>query len=223
MSDEEEDYMSDAFLAKLTDVTPSLIKNTSVKRLNNIESKRKEQQKPKKSLHEEQKDKLKEGLNKAIASDNKGFAMLSKMGFKPGTSLGKSSAESTAIKEPIKLNINQDGRMGLGTQTAVKEHRERQLNNLKRKINAADMTPEEYRKQMREVTDRKQTIWDLHKLQKTCRIVELEHHVKFPIHPWFWPEDKSKKEESSEEEEEEDEARAKTELSVSSRHFHLMI
>jgi G-patch domain len=213
MSDEEEDYMSDTFLAKLQDVTPSLIKNSSIKRQNEIESKRKQHQQ-KKSIHEEQKDKLKEGLNKAITSDNKGFAMLSKMGFKPGTSLGKSSTLSTAIKEPIKININNDGRSGLGTQTAVKEIRERQLNNLKRKINASDMTSDEYRKQMREVSDRKQSVWDLHKLQKTCRIVELEHHVKFPIHPWFWPEDRSKKEESSDEEEE-DESEKKTELSVS--------
>ena len=220
MSDEEEDYMSDAFLTNLPDVTPSLVKNSVTKRLNEIETKRKEQRQPRKSLHEQQKDKLKEGLNKAISSDNKGFAMLSKMGFKPGTSLGKSS-ESNAIKEPIKLNISQVDRMGLGTQTAVKENRDRQLNILKRKINASDMTSEEYRKQMREVTDRKQTIWDLHKLQKTCRIIELENRVKFPIHPWFWPEDRSKQEESSEEEEEAEGVNPKTELSVSFHEFPL--
>lgn len=213
MSDEEEDYMSDAFLAKLPDVTPSLIRNTSVKRQNEIELKKKEQQmKIRKPIHEQQKDQLKEGLNKAITSDNKGFAMLSKMGFKPGTSLGKSSADSTAIKEPIKINLNHDGRSGLGTQTAVREHHERQLNNLKRKINAADMSADEYRKQMREVSDRRQGIWDLHKLQKTCRIIDLEHHVKYPIHPWFWPEDKTKKDEDDEDEEEEE---MTTDLSVS--------
>lgn len=203
MSDEEEDYMSDAFLAKLQDVKPSLIKNSSVKRQIEIEAKQNEQLKNKqKPIHEVQKEKMKEGLNKAISSDNKGFAMLSKMGFKPGTSLGKLSEQSTAIKEPIKINLNSDGRAGLGAQTAVRENRERQLNNLKRKMNANDMTAEEYRKQMRDVSDKKQTVWDLHKLQKTCRIIDLEHHVKFPIHPWFWPEDMSKKDESSDEEEE---------------------
>lgn len=212
MSDEEEDYMSDAFLAKFNDVTPSLIKNSSIKRQNEIEQKRKQQQ-VRKPIHEVQKDKLREGLAKAITSENKGFAMLSKMGFKPGTSLGKLSETSTAIKEPIKININNDGRSGLGTSTAIKENRERQLNNLKRKMNANDLTPEEYRKQMREVTDKKQTIWDLHKLQKTCRILDLEHHIKAPIHLWFWPEDRSKKEDEDEEEEDDDSV-AKTELSV---------
>lgn len=211
MSDEEEDYMSDAFLAKLEDVTPSLIKNSSIKRQNEIELKKKEQQlKNKKPIHEQQKDKLREGLNKAISSDNKGFAMLSKMGFKPGTSLGKSSTES-AIKEPIKININMDGRSGLGTKTAVRERHELQMSNLKRKIEAADMSAEDYRKQMRDVSDKRQVVWDLHKLQKTCRILDLEHFVKFPIHPWFWPAEKWKKDEDDEEEEEE----TPCELSVS--------
>lgn len=95
--------------------------------------------------------------------------------------------------------------MGLGTETAVKEVRERQLTNLKRKMQANDMTPEEYRKQMREVTDKKQTIWDLHKLQKTCRILDLEHHIKAPIHLWFWPEDRSKKNDEDEKDDEEEE------------------
>lgn len=212
MSDEEEDYMSDAFLAKITDVTPSLITNSSIKRKNEIELKKQEELKSRnRPMHEVQKEKLKEGLNKAITSDNKGFAMLSRMGFKPGTSLGKSSM--SAIQEPIKININCDGRSGLGARTAVNEHRERQLSNLKRKMNASDMTSEEYRKQMRGVSDKRQTIWDLHKLQKTCRILDLEKSIKYPIHPWFWPEVRIKVDSSDEEEEAEEEA--KTELSVS--------
>lgn len=215
MSDEEEDYMSDAFLAKLQDVKPSLIKNSAVKRQIAIEEKEKEQRKKFKPIHEVQKDKMKEGLSTALAEDNKGFAMLSKMGFKPGSSLGKSS-QSTAIKVPITININlnSDGRCGLGARAAVAENRERQLNKLKKKMNANDMTPDEYRAQMRGVSDRKQTIWDLHKLQKTCRILDLEHHEKCPIHLWFWPEDRSKKDEDDEEDEEE-EAASKNELSVS--------
>lgn len=217
MSDEEEDYMSDAFLAKIQDVKPSLIQSNSVKRQLEIETKQKEQQmrNKQKPIHEVQKEKMKEGLNTALSSDNKGFAMLSKMGFKPGTSLGKSAEQSSAIKEPIKINLNIDGRAGLGAQTAVRENRERQLKNLKRKMNASDMTAEEYRKQMREVSDKKHTVWDLHKLQKTCRIIDLEHHVKFPIHPWFWPEDKSKKEDSNDEEEEDEATSSKPELTVS--------
>ena len=42
--------------------------------------------KPKKVL---EKEKREEGLSKTIGAENKGFAMLQKMGFKPGMSLGK--------------------------------------------------------------------------------------------------------------------------------------
>ena len=60
MSDEE-DYMSDAFLAKLQDVTPSLVKNSAVRRKNEIESRQIKEKERRKPIFEQQKDKLKEG------------------------------------------------------------------------------------------------------------------------------------------------------------------
>ena len=42
--------------------------------------------KPRKVLEMEKRE---EGLSKTISADNKGFAMLQKMGFKPGMTLGK--------------------------------------------------------------------------------------------------------------------------------------
>jgi hypothetical protein len=215
MSDEEEDYMSDAFLAKLQDVTPSLIKDNSVKRRNEIEARQIKEKEKRKPIHEQQKDKLKEGLNKALTSDNKGFGLLAKMGYKEGTSLGKNDYSTTAIKVPIKINIQNEGRLGLGTSTMIKEHREAQLTSLKRKINASDLSTDEYRKQMREMTDKKQVVWDLHKLQRTCRLLDIDNRVKAPIHVWFWPEEKKKDAEESDEEEEKD----KSGLSVSLMNF----
>lgn len=44
-----------------------------------------------KPMKEEQQERLEEGLTTAISSSNKGFCMLQKMGYKPGTSLGKQS------------------------------------------------------------------------------------------------------------------------------------
>lgn len=213
MSDEE-DYMSDAFLAKLAanDVRPSLIKNQTVKRKNEIESQRKQvNEKKHKSVHEIQKDNLKEGLNKALAEDNKGFRMLQKMGFQSGSSLGKSSS-SSAIKEPIKLNFDNAGvRSGLGTATETRERTNRAMDKLKQKINASNLSADEFRQQLREQNESKQVSWDLHKLQKTCRIIDLEHHIKFPIHPWFWPEDRSQKNDDEQPDEKDD----KNTLSVS--------
>jgi len=164
-------------------------------------------------MHVVQKEKLKEGLNTAITSENKGFALLSKMGYKEGTSLGKAQG---AIKEPIKIKVPTEGRLGLGTDTVIRETRERQLTSLKRKINASDMSTEDYRKQMREMSDKKQVPFDLHKLQRTCRLLDMDSRVKAPIHPWFWPQIKT--EEDTNEEEEESES---TELSVS-KQFKLL-
>ncbi|XP_070492092.1 G patch domain-containing protein 11 [Chironomus tepperi] len=206
MSSDEEDYMSDAFLAKLEDVKPSLVTNNSIKRRNEIELRQQKEKQKYKPMHVVQKEKLKEGLNKALTSDNKGFALLSKMGYKEGTSLGKTQQ---AIKEPIKIKVPTEGRLGLGTETVIKEYRERELTSLKRKINANDMSTEEYRKQMREISDKKQVSFDLHKLQRTCRLLDMDSRVNAPIHAWFWPETKTE-EDTKEKEDEETES---TELS----------
>jgi hypothetical protein len=54
------------------------------------------------------------GLQKEIGNDNKGFQLLFKMGYKPGTSLGKpSEIEDKRIIEPIPLEMKGD-RKGLG-------------------------------------------------------------------------------------------------------------
>lgn len=206
MSDEEEDYMSDAFLAKLeaNDVRPSLIKNQAVKRKHEIESKKKknEIEKKYKPVHVIQKEKLKEGLNKALTSDNKGFAMLAKMGFKDGMTLGKSGQD--AIREPIKININNEGRSGLGTATAARAREEMELDKMRRKVNSSNLSANEFRQQLSEQNETRQVIFDLHKLQKTCRIIDLEHAIRFPIHPWFWPEERAYKDDDKEKDEEED-------------------
>ena len=45
--------------------------------------------KPKVVLEKEHRE---EGLNKTIGTENKGFSLLSKMGYKPGMALGKTGA-----------------------------------------------------------------------------------------------------------------------------------
>lgn len=76
------------------DIKPGLIHSHAQKRLHTIlknkvtrdeENKRRNQ--PKKVLEEERRN---EGLNIAISTNNKGFSLLQKMGYKPGTAIGKS-------------------------------------------------------------------------------------------------------------------------------------
>ncbi len=84
-SDNEHDYMSDNFLV---DLRSGLLSNSARRKVKANEIKKgPPQQKKAKVLEEEARSK---GLSEPLSSDNKGFAMLQKMGYKAGTSLGKS-------------------------------------------------------------------------------------------------------------------------------------
>lgn len=79
-----------------------------------LDVEQKMKQKPVKQLEVERRE---EGLNAAISSDNKGFAMLAKMGYKQGDAIGRSS---TGIVEPISIQIKSN-RAGLGREAAIKQ------------------------------------------------------------------------------------------------------
>ncbi|CAL4068384.1 unnamed protein product, partial [Meganyctiphanes norvegica] len=154
-SDDELDYMSDAFLAQCSgrndDVRPGLMHSHATKRKAQMEKKKVEldaiQKAKKRPFKEVEKERLNEGLHKALESNNKGFAMLTKMGYKPGTSLGK---EGKGIIEPVKVDLKID-RVGLGWQQMITDHRrKREENRLKRmKKHAEACDPDEYSVKMR--------------------------------------------------------------------------
>lgn len=79
--------MSDAFLHELNDVRPGL-KSKSQKRKDKASDSAKLESKHKKIKTSEQEARAK-GLATHITSDNKGFSMLQKMGYKEGMGLGK--------------------------------------------------------------------------------------------------------------------------------------
>lgn len=80
------------------DVRPGLMFSHSSKRKADLDKKKLkkeiEQRKKFKPLRQVQQKRLEEGLTTAINSSNKGFSMLQKMGYIPGTSLGKQSRSS---------------------------------------------------------------------------------------------------------------------------------
>ena len=125
MSDDEEcDYMSEDFLQKCLpkDVTPGLMKTQRQKRehevlkyqeqLKDDAQRAKRLKKGQRELEQEARD---EGLATALDTSNKGFALLSKMGYKPGMRLGREdeSGAGRGILEPIPLQLK-EGRGGLG-------------------------------------------------------------------------------------------------------------
>merc|ERR1711915_407111 len=111
-SGDEDDYMSDAFLASLGDNRPGLIRGKKAERLikeekikqKDAEHREKMKIKSRKKIHEIMLENREEGLNTKIIEaepENKGLKLMMKMGFKIGSGLGK---EGEGRKEPVPIN-----------------------------------------------------------------------------------------------------------------------
>ena len=88
--DDDDDYMSDRFLLGIAEKAPGLVPDkmakTYKKEMKHQERNERNKVKPLRVRESEHREK---GLSNALDSDNKGFAMLQKMGFKHGMGLGK--------------------------------------------------------------------------------------------------------------------------------------
>lgn len=111
---------------------PGLVRSHKIARENKMKEKKEKEeaeqrhrQKPVKQLEVERRE---EGLSSAISSENKGFAMLAKMGYKQGDAIGRSAS---GIVEPIPIQVKCD-RAGLGRAAAIK-----QLEEYKEKLRKA--------------------------------------------------------------------------------------
>lgn len=191
MSDEE-DYMSSAFLEVKKDIRPGLV-SKSVKRKFEIEKKKVESNKvfktkSRKQLEEESRN---IGLESAIGSDNKGFAMLQKMGYKPGMKLGpeKNNSSDSGLIEPIKVKVKSN-RGGLGREEEIKKRiSEREDRRHKFKVYKEQETTlmtEEFRERMKSKRDDRRLMKDLKKCQKICEQLDVENGITEPMRPWFW-------------------------------------
>ncbi|KAB7501545.1 G patch domain-containing protein 11 [Armadillidium nasatum] len=118
--------MSDNFLNHCVgnnDCRPGLLMTHSNKRKIEIEKKKRVAdeytRKKFRPIKEIQREKLKEGLETPLDTSNKGFALMQKMGYKSGMSLGK---QGTGIVEPVGIVLKSD-RIGIGWQELLKEKR----------------------------------------------------------------------------------------------------
>lgn len=146
-------------------VRPGLIKNRIVQRNLEVAAKkrriddnqRRQSKMGTKQLEQERRD---EGLSAAITSENKGFAMMAKMGYKQGQSIGKSA---TGIVEPIGIQLKTD-RGGLGREAALMQLKERRMEIKQQKIQyqkSVTVTTEEFRKRMTQKAQERQIESDL--------------------------------------------------------------
>ncbi|XP_047370919.1 G patch domain-containing protein 11 [Vespa velutina] len=200
MSDDE-DYMSDKFL-QLSEkcATPSLVYRHTDKRQFELEKRKAEHEakmkEKNKSIHLIEREKREEGMSNAIASSNKGFALLMKMGYKPGQGIGKT--ESGMI-EPIGIELKAD-RHGLGKTSAKKETKSKIVDT---RLDNSHM--QDFRERLAETKLEQMLKVDLYKSQKVCQQLDAKANKEEPLESWFWVNDLEKKEDENEEEEEEKE------------------
>ncbi|KAG0214638.1 hypothetical protein BGX28_001676 [Mortierella sp. GBA30] len=152
--EDEEDYMSQSFLDSLVNNGSKDIQSAKAEMTYSERRRQKEREhlaNLPKPLHIREKEAREQGLDKEIGEENKGMAMLLKMGFKKGGTLGiakhdsgarsssgfseKTSSQHTspgiggwtdALRTPIAIQMKQ-GRGGLGMDTAKRRQEEEEL------------------------------------------------------------------------------------------------
>lgn len=206
MSSDEEDYMSDKFLAGSTsDIRPGLVKNRAKQREIEVAAKKARiDEEHRKKVTPNARERLEEGLSNAISSDNKGFALLAKMGYKQGQSLGKTS---DGILEPIAISVKSN-RAGLGREAALRDLEEKKIairrKRLLEKSKGAEISTEEFRRRMTQKAEERSMELALGKCQRACEKLDETNNVEHPAISWFWPIRKAPNEETEEEDEEKD-------------------
>uniref|UniRef100_A0A3P8W0F6 G patch domain-containing protein 11 n=1 Tax=Cynoglossus semilaevis TaxID=244447 RepID=A0A3P8W0F6_CYNSE len=211
MSDEEEDYMSDAFLSTTQDVKPGVSMVRRVKEAMKKEVKQKEKniQNRQKTYKEHEKESRDSALQNSLSNNNKGFALLQKMGYKAGQGLGK---EGAGRVDPIPLNIKTD-RGGIGLEEIKKRKAEEELERYRQKVRTKQQnetrTLDDFRSRMKTERDERKTEGDLRKSQRACEQLDNLKGIIVPREDWYWPkanadEDEVEEEYDNEEKEEED-------------------
>ena len=90
-ADEDEDYMSEAFLKGLEDVRPGLLTKTQKRKKKSDERHEMSKALPKRKVIKIAESEARQhALSTPISSSSKGYSLLQKMGYKEGTGLGKS-------------------------------------------------------------------------------------------------------------------------------------
>ncbi|KAL4641369.1 G patch domain-containing protein 11 isoform X1 [Arapaima gigas] len=210
MSDDEEDYMSDAFLNKIPDVRPGMPMLKRVKQALKKEELHKEKNlKNRQKTYKEQEQESRESkLQSSISNENKGFALLEKMGYKAGQGLGKDGAGRV---EPIPLNIKTD-RGGIGMEEVKKRKAEEKLEHHQQKVRmqqqAEKQSLEDYRQhrvRMRAEREERQTEGDLQRSQRVCEQLDSQKGITLPKEDWYWPSTKENDEDDSTEEDDDEE------------------
>lgn len=128
-----------------------------------------------------------DGLNVKIGQDNKGFALLAKMGYKPGMTLGK---EGQGRAEPISISVK-NNREGLGMDSERKLKQEEmsqmraEMRHKRQKVYHQEQSG--FTKRMSEKFNQREVEKDLDDSQKVCEELDAKANIEEPEEWFFWP------------------------------------
>uniref|UniRef100_A0A3Q0RG50 G patch domain-containing protein 11 n=1 Tax=Amphilophus citrinellus TaxID=61819 RepID=A0A3Q0RG50_AMPCI len=185
MSDEEEDYMSDAFLNVKPGV--SMVRRVKEAMKREVQQKEKNTKNRQKSYKEQERDSREAALQSSLSNENKGFALLQKMGYKAGQGLGK---EGAGRVDPIPLNIKTD-RGGIGMEEMKKRKAEEELEHYRQKVRAKQQNEtkslEDFRSRVRTEREERKIDGDLRRSQRACEQLDSQKGITVPREDWYWP------------------------------------
>ncbi|GAB1599848.1 G patch domain-containing protein 11-like isoform X1 [Argonauta hians] len=185
--EEEEDYMSDKFLENCVNVKPGLV-SKATGRQHQLEKKNKEcnkqlKQLKHKNLKQTEKERRLEGLSVKISEDNKGFALLQKMGYKSGMSLGK---QGQGRSEPVPITIK-GNREGLGLASKRKEQ-SAEINKYQQMMKQKRQKMQgNFMQRMSDKFSVKEVEKDLEKSQRVCDELDGKANLTEPKDWFYWP------------------------------------
>lgn len=206
--------MSDAFLSKIQDVKPgvSMVRRVKEAMKKEAEQKEKNIRNRQKTYKEQEKDSREAALQSSISNENKGFALLQKMGYKAGQGLGKQGAGRV---DPIPLNIKTD-RGGIGMEEVKKRKAEEELEHYRQKVRAKQQNEtkslEDFRSRVRTEREERKIEGDLRRSQRACEQLDSQKGITVPREDWYWPKAEADDEEEEEVKEEEEEKEEIVEL-----------
>nr|XP_020459846.1 G patch domain-containing protein 11 isoform X2 [Monopterus albus] len=156
-----------------------------------------------KTYKEQEKESRESALQSSISNENKGFALLQKMGYKAGQGLGK---EGAGRVDPIPLNIKID-RGGIGMEEVKKRKAEEELEHYRQKIRAKQQNEtkslEDFRSRVRTEKEERKIEGELTRSQRACEQLDSQKGITVPREDWYWPQAAADDEEDDLKEEEE--------------------